>query len=353
MKKTILAVLALASVVACNKSEVLEVAPQKAISFGNPFVENATKAIDPSLTATSENFNTFKVYGKVTTNAGGSTNIFNGVDVYKTEQAETDIASTGSWYYSASYVQYWLANATYDFAAVTNGTVATADDNSMPATISYSADGITDLLYATKQVAVTQENFESVTGTVNFDFNHLLSKVVFKFTNEYPEVANIDIMVSDIKITNPKSTGTYAVATDKWTTTEATIENGLSFGNAIAADSKVVDAEAIYFAYNESAVSNYEKLLIPGSINGLNITFTANIYLKQTDKYTLVDTKNYSLTVKDETNTTPLIAGNAYCFNVGITDELKPITFGVASVGAWKPVADDGTTTTPVEVEIN
>ena len=120
MKKAILAVLALASVVACNKSEVLEVAPQKAISFGNPFVENATKAIDPSLTATSENFNTFKVYGKVTTNAGGSTNIFNGVDVYKTAKAVTDIASTSSWYYSASYVQYWLANATYDFAAVTN-----------------------------------------------------------------------------------------------------------------------------------------------------------------------------------------------------------------------------------------
>ena len=353
MKKAILAVLALASVVACNKSEVLEVAPQKAISFGNPFVENATKAIDPSLTATSENFNTFKVYGKVTTNAGGSTNIFNGVDVYKTAKAVTDIASTSSWYYSASYVQYWLANATYDFAAVTNGTVATADnDNGMPATISYSADGTTDLLYATKQVAVTQDNFESVTGTVNFDFNHLLSKVVFKFTNEYPKVANIEIMVSDIKITNPKSTGTYAVATGKWTTTEATIENGLSFGNAIAADSEDADAEAIYFAYNESAVSNYEKLLIPGSINGLNITFTANIYLKQADNYTLVDTKDYSLTVKDETDKTPLLAGNAYCFNVGITDELKPITFGVASVGAWMPVAADGTTT-PVEVEIN
>ena len=117
MKKTIIAVLALASVVACNKSEVLETTPQKAISFENPFVENSTKAIDPSLTATT--FNEFLVYGTIT-KEDASANIFSGVTVSKniSDNKGTTNATYGTWGYGSQYTQYWVENNDYAFKAI-------------------------------------------------------------------------------------------------------------------------------------------------------------------------------------------------------------------------------------------
>ena len=63
MKKLFFAIAALAVMTGCNNDELVEVTPKQAIAFGNAFVDNATRAIDPSIT--SETISSFNVYGTV------------------------------------------------------------------------------------------------------------------------------------------------------------------------------------------------------------------------------------------------------------------------------------------------
>ena len=344
MKKLFIAALALATV-ACTKSEVLETAPQKAISFGKPFVENATKAIDPSLThGDNGTFTTFNVYGTLS-NGTATTNIFNGVTVNKTT-TETDAIGGGeAWYYSASNVQYWIPGNTYKFVALANGTVADADKdaNGMPVKISYIADGTKDLLY-TKAAETESPNQSGFDGTVKFTFDHLLSKVVFKFTNNYAANASFVIKVTDIAIKNAAASGVYTVDGGVWAKDDS---KEFTFGNA-PTTATAAGAAADYIASEASLNSNFERLLVPGTYSGLQIAFKAEVYLKQGEKYTLVDTKDYTQAGKYlvPSNSITIEAGKAYSFNVEIGDELQPIKFGVQTLNGFTPV-------TPEDVELN
>ena len=77
MKKTLIALAALATIAACNKAEVIETTQDNLIGFGIPFVENATKATDNTYSGTKA-LTQFNVYGTVTGTAG-TVNIFDGV----------------------------------------------------------------------------------------------------------------------------------------------------------------------------------------------------------------------------------------------------------------------------------
>ena len=340
MKKTILAVLALASVVACNKSEVLEVAPQKAISFGNPFVDNSTKAIDGTFTG-SNTPESFKVYGTITNTGGDIANIFNAVEVTKTSKAETDIHDTDTWYYTGDAVQYWIPNNTYNFVAVANANNVSVDKDGMPTTLSYTANGTTDLLYTKASVTKTP-NAASFDETVEFTFDHLLSKVVFKFTNKYADATNFEIKVTDIKIVGAIKDGQYSIESEKWSNV-STESFTYEFGNA-ATTATNKGAAADYIDSDASLYSNFEKLLIPSTYAEMNIAFKAEVYMKQAEKYTLVDTKDYTANYLKPTNIT-IEEGKAYCFSIEIGDELNPIKFGVKEL-------NDFTTETP-DVELN
>ena len=51
MRKTIFAILAAASLVACSNDEFVNVADKEAIAFDNAFVDNSTRSVvDPSFT---------------------------------------------------------------------------------------------------------------------------------------------------------------------------------------------------------------------------------------------------------------------------------------------------------------
>ena len=69
MKKILLAALAFGALVSCSKDELISESRQ-AIEFGNAFVDNSTRATDPSYSA--NNIESFKVYGTIKGN-----NIFN------------------------------------------------------------------------------------------------------------------------------------------------------------------------------------------------------------------------------------------------------------------------------------
>ena len=284
MKKTIIAVLALASVVACNKSEVLETTPQKAISFENPFVENSTKAIDPSLTATT--FNEFLVYGTIT-KEDASANIFSGVTVSKniSDNKGTTNATYGTWGYGSQYTQYWVENNDYAFKAIAGveSTAITTDATlKMPTEIAYTAtaDNQKDLVYAVNNFGTfTAES----TTCVPFNFNHLLSKVKFSFTTDYPK--GFDVEVTSVKITNAYASGKYTIAAAKtekpfgtWAASNNTLN--LDFGGTVAASANATDATLLPITSTMENTTNsslYERLLIPADAE-LTIAYSYAVY---------------------------------------------------------------------------
>ena len=194
MKKIFILLLAIATLAACNKSEVVDVNPGEAIQFGNAFVDNATKATDPTYGAVA--LEKFNVYGTVT--GAGNTNV---VNIYN----GTEVTGTvGSNVWSCSVNQYWIADASYNFAAVVDANKVNVDVNGMPTTLEYTTAGQKDLLYA----SATATGKASGNGKVNFSFNHLLAKAQFTVksntTNGYYH------KVTNIKVNNFE-TGTYTI----------------------------------------------------------------------------------------------------------------------------------------------
>lgn len=335
MKKAILAVLALASVVACNKSEVLEVAPQKAISFENPFVDNSTKAIDGTFTGsnTPESFN---VYGTLTNATGQVANIFNGVEVKRSledgEMEEDFIYGTGTWYYADDAVQYWMPGNTYNFTAVVNGVVAT-NDNGMPKTIGYTVADQTDLLYATSGSIVC----DGTQSNVAFTLGHLLTKVKFNFTNEYPAATNFVVKIDNVSIVNAAGSGVYTVG--EQTPWAPGADAALSFGPVVAENETDSKTEGVYMEHDKTYSSNNVKLLVPES-QVWQIAFTANVYYYDGANYTLVKTYDYTTTpLNSGTAALNLEAGKSYNFNIAIGQGLTPITFS-ATTTEWVAGAD-------------
>ena len=344
MKKLFIAALALATV-ACTKSEVLETAPQKAISFGNPFVENATKAIDPSLThGTEGTFTSFNVYGTLS-NGTATTNIFNGVEVVKVSYATHTIGATGTWYYNSSSVQYWIPGNTYNFVAVANATKVNVDaaNNNMPTTLEYTADGKTDLLYTKTPVTKTPD-VASFDETVAFTFDHLLSKVKFTFINGYPADSKLVVEVSDVKIINAYTSGVCTLTGEEAPTwgSFGTADKKIEFGNIVQNGTDY--SEAVYsmpatgalsgtdWTTKDGFSSNYERLLIPGQ-SEFNVTFTAEVLLNG------IVVNSYSgSTVTVQGGLQP---GYSYNFVGTIGQNLEKITFSVEKINGFTPVTPE------------
>ncbi len=336
MKKTILAVLALASVVACNKSEVLEVAPQKAISFGNPFVENATKAIDPSWSNTKV-FESFNVYGTITNTAtpAATANIFNAVEVTRITPPAITSGDKGLndyvWGYAESSIQYWVPGNSYKFAAVVGGTGVTVNTTDagyhMPETIEYDASSQTDLLYAENNYGKFENNSPVC---VEFGFNHLLAKAKFTFTNGCPK--GYTVTVTNVRITNAYADGKYTVGSTTWA--PGTVKEELTFGNIVNSTETAENVEAVAIlsgADNTEKLvysSNYERLLIPAEYTALGIQFSYIITNKEGIEVRKVTDKKASVEIT-------LAAGNSYNFTAEIKEDLTPITFTVTSTGSW------------------
>lgn len=225
MKKIFCAVLALAAMASCSK-EYIVAENKQAIGFGEAFVDNGTRA-DYS---TTEKISEFKVYGTMTGNSN-TVQIFNAATVSRPNDL-VDYDATKPWV--CPVTQYWVPNATYQFAAIVDGV---ADDtDGLPETIHFAvADGDAnkDLLYATAS-ATTDEDGEVETGTnasglVAFKFDHLLAKLQFNMVNRLSE--GYSIKVTSLTVENVMEDGLYTIAQSKWETT-TTDKTTLTFGES-------------------------------------------------------------------------------------------------------------------------
>ena len=258
-----------AMLASCSLDETLETAQDtRVIGFSNAFVDNATRSVaDPSFTVGT--LGNFAVYG-FTKNG----QIFDGVTV-----SSNDTGST--WTYSP--LQYWVEGNQYAFAAIAPASVSVSGetltgssvaDYKVGMTVSFTNDGKTDLLYANGGAFNADDNFMASPQPVALTFKHQLSKVKFSFKNNVSGAYNIK--VTDVKITNAKSTGTLTVnAADAnaWSNVGGDPLE-LSFGAAGTTEANTADA--IVFS---SEVETYnEQLMIPtASTESYNVTFTVEL----------------------------------------------------------------------------
>lgn len=297
MKKIFIAILAVAALAACNKAEVIKQSEGEVIAFGDAFVDNATKVTDPTYGAVA--LTKFNVYGTVTGTAG-TVNIFNGDEV-------TGTVGGGVW--SCAKNQYWIADATYKFAAVVDATVASKDANGMPLTL--TTDGKKDVLYA----EATATGKASGNAKVNFTFNHLLSKAMFTVTSNTTN--DYYYSVQNITITNAYQSGTYTIDGGTWA---GSAKGSTTFGSI----------ENVTSADTDGKTCASEVLLIPIT-DTFNVTFTVELY----NGSTLLSTQSY-----DKEVTTDLIKGHAYNFNLDLSvGEL--IQFTVTSNPTWTDANPD------------
>ena len=246
MKKFLfLGIAATAMLASCTNDEMVEMNPQNAIGF-ETFVDKSTRATD----VTKDNLDKFKVWAYQE-----STPILIGEQVTK---------SGSDWGYTNT--QYWVAGKTYNFHAIApvdceTGDSYTYDGTSAAPSIDFTnGAGLTDLIYA--QVSgVKYATLSADIEKVAFNFNHLLSRVRFNFTESFAN-DQITVQVTDLKITGATSAGTYNGSAWTFESTPATAT--YSFDGAHATD------------WTTNAVSNH-LYFIP-TTQDFTISFTVKAY---------------------------------------------------------------------------
>ena len=317
MKKLFIAVLSMATLASCFQSEF---AVDQAIDF-NTYVGSTTKAIDPSIDNSSIEAEKFYVWGTTQQTGGPIVPIF-------VEEEVSYSTSDSEWNYDPNNTKYWIAGNKYNFAAVVNGEVKTLE-NGLPKTIDYTADGVTDLLYARSTADIVAK--ASGNDKVGFTFSHLLSKAVFTFTNTSADNVDNLYVVENIQISGLGTQATYDIATG-WCTSSYDPAYVVNFGNIVET---ATDAGAAAVAVSTEALqSNYERLLIPGT-HTIKITCTIKLYLNGSYDSANPDVNRGQLINYEKEFDVTLAPRTAYNFalSAGLNQE---IDFKVNKVNDWK-----------------
>lgn len=338
MKRVLFALFLVASLAACSKENTVATAPKLPISFGNVFVENSTRA-EESVFHTTSNLGEFFVYGNV---KGDNT-----AKLYQHDRVYIPTGAT-SWWCDA--IQYWIAGCTYNFAAVTDVAAGAVevDEYGMPTTIAYNAVSQKDLLYAeNKNITTNAQGEPSVgvtSGRVNpvpFTFNHLLSKVMFTFTNGFSSDSDVQLKVVDIKIHNAAKTATYKVndtdetPTYKWDGAVKTYFATLDTNGDLVSPDGTLD-------FGSTGV--FGPAVVGESMSRLLIPDTQQFYIT----FTVEHNKGGNPTQKTiTTQSVELVQGQFYNFttelNSGNVEGVAPVVFNIThgSGDGWDEGSDN------------
>ena len=330
MKKVIFALAAVVALAACSQEDVIVADKGAAIGF-DTFVGKATRVDDKTLT--TGNLKNFAVYGAVTNTVGetdATALIFNNVEVVKNGEGMEAGAYAGQakteWKYAGT--QYWIAGATYDFAAV--APFSCGQKNAFNATTktttikNFTNDAVTDLLYAE---TLGVEGADKGNDPVGFDFRHVLSKVKFSFENQYLSTGTT-IRVREIVLKNAHKTATATLnANTAWD--EHAGELSIAFGNAAAA---AVDAEEAIAQESEKESFNV-RFIIPGKEHEYKVSFKVDVLYGETVVKTYEHTASVTFTPA---------AGTAYDIktvidheNIDPYNKQEPIEFTVNTMADW------------------
>ena len=313
MKKLIFALAAVVALAACSKEQTVVADRGDAIGFDS-FIANAPRVTGSEFTTVDS----FKVWGTVKGNAMTSP-----MSLYNGALVERNNAEDGEAFTCSSQTEYWIPSAIYNFVALAGHNGVTLA-NDMPAIISYKANGTKDLIY-TKEGETVETTPQSVPDNVNtnkcvaFNFNHLLSKVHFKFTNA-SKSANYKFIIKNIKVSGQYTSGTYTIgATTPWAATGAVdADDAWSFGTT--------GTTAI--AQNKEATSDYARLFIPGK-QKLTISFTRELWVAEETEARSIDT-----ITSEEPLEVDFAENGAYTISVTL-DAGTAISFTLDALGGW------------------
>lgn len=309
MKKSLFLLgVAVAALTSCTNNEVMEVAENRAIGFSS-FVGNTTKAATEFTgSATSADIYVIGYYGE----NDGELN----QPVFKNELGST--------------LYYWNEGKDYIFGAYADGKTGKFDNVAFdPA---QSVLTFTDYTPSTKDlVAAVSDKVENVTaasqGAVSLSFKHMLAQVGFTFNTQVGQEYTLAINNIQIEKAIKTATGTYTKSGDAidWQGS-ATGEGEASYAYTDIAD-----------LANGTTNSNSEyNLVIPQTVSGIQVTFTASISGVGIDP-----AKTRKITVPlPTTSVSTWTAGYKYNYTTtinaeDITDELKPIEFTVTEIPTW------------------
>ena len=299
MKKLFVAVLAIAGLVACNNEETVLVKGNAPIAFDS-FVENATRANDPSTTTAS--LDAFDVWAYMDELAG---TVFVGEDVTK---------RNGEWSYQNT--QYWVPDHIYNFTAIAPMNSANWSYNQVEETIEFTnIDGSEDLLFERVVTGRVTENQPAV----NLEFEHLLSKVKFTFVNGFL-TDNASVKVEAVKMVAP-NTGVYDIASESWT---------------VAGSETYEFGDVAKLGMAEKAAAAEERLTIPAAAE-YTVTFKATLYMGEVPA---IEDHTFTVAVKNVL----LEKGKAYNFVAEVNPDsfkLNAIEFDVVTVNEWVTAEQD------------
>ena len=315
MKKLIIAVAAIATAVACNTAEIVELPKNPAISFENAYVKNATRdAVDPSTTTAS--IEAFDVWAFMDETSG----------IVLVDEDVTKGAN--GWSYAN--VQYWAPGHTYYFGALAPMNSANWDLDTSKAgklgagVVSFTnVDGTEDLLYSAVEVSTADLKLGEGMDPVKLTFSHLLSKVKFTFKNGFA-TDNVSIKVKDVTMTVPAAATLDLNTADWWEGDKWVLGNEaltLQFGSVATTLGMGIADEA-----------DNERLTIPASAAyEYNVKFYVDVYMGDV---LAIDNHEFTATIKD----IALQMGKAYNFTATINPEnleMAPIVFEVVEVKEW------------------
>lgn len=319
MKKLFLMLAAAAAVASCSKDYTIVADQGEAIEFGS-FVENSTRATDPSFGGAvgQAALTQFKLWGAVNDSSDTPVAIYANDTVEGTVGTEiVNDKETHVWNCTTK-TQYWIKDAKYNFAALVNAGAVTLGTDLLPATVEFTANGSTDLLYARSANNIVGQ--ASNNAPVNFNFAHLLSKVYIGVTNNSADADGYSFLVKNIKINAPKTAGKYYI--------QDVEENS----ETIAAGTWKATAGDYTFANisvtGATAECDAEQLLIPGAAV---VSFVVDIIY---DNGTPATNDDATITTKSYSHNVTLQAGNAYRFNI-ITSVGELIQFSVTQQPTW------------------
>lgn len=329
-------VFAVGAMSSCSVDKVVNQAEARYIGF-DPFANKTSRGI----TATDFGHDDFDVWGK-----------YDGVEVFDGKTVNwQDGSPSGSWTYQP--LVPWVDGKTYEFAAIApaNAPSAAYDYNTNkysfgPVTVDLGSGNQTDYM-----VADVKEGVKSNSETVQFTFNHTLSKVNFKFA---PQIKTPNNWQSDIKIVVKEFTLSNVLSQGSCAFTYAAGGNTISWTDqATMVDFKDgTDYTATYEYQTPTATPSSVSpswLVIPQTEGTRTLSITCDIYNT---------TGGSEVLVKEDATASVAISnaweGNTYyTYTVYIgTDILGTnpyITFDVKEVKDWTDDTSNSVDVTPTQ----
>lgn len=246
-KLSILALGAMALVSSCSNDQTVDINDGNAIKFGVTAGKSSRAAVSDLAALQHPTTGGFKVWA---------------IDDANNKYIDGAAVNYSSGAWTMGVKKFWPQSQLSFFAVYPAGAVATPTLSKTSMSFDYIvSDGATDILYAA-QLEKGRPTTASG-GTVNLDFNHALSQIVFKVKNNS---SDIKVVVKGIEINNVANKGNFAC-------TQTTIPNG-----------SIIPAEGVskagVWTITENSLANYTAWQATAEDPAYNVTDKASDFSK-------------------------------------------------------------------------